>query len=459
MKKHNANNTLIINILNYISMKLIPLIGLILLMASCTDSDNQTESPRGFVRVTNGQFTINKEPYRFIGVNYWYGMYLGAEGNESGRERLVRELNELQALGVNNLRIQASSEGDSLSLFGVKPALQDSLGNLDEKLLVGLDFLLAQMAERNMYAVLVLNNYWPWTGGMAQYNKWYGGGEIPYPNETGESWGKYMSYTSEFIKNEEANDAYKAFIKKLVIRKNTLTGTVYKNDPTIMAWQLANEPRGGSSEEDREIFINWLGETAEYIKDLDKKHLVSVGSEGIVGHLLNADDYFQAHKSKYIDYLTLHLWPETWQMYDKFKPEESFEFAKDTCEKYLLAHLEMAKKLNKPAVLEEFGLARDNGAYSPDSAIIWRNKFFEWIFAYYAENSENYKHFAGINIWGWSGEGRPAEPGAAWKTGDVLIGDPPHEPQGIFAIYNSDMLSLQLIANANRQIGFKPKKE
>lgn len=36
--------------------------------------------------------------------------------------------------------------------------------------------------------------------------------------------------------------AFKTYVKKIVNRRNSITGVLYRNDPTIMAWDLANEP-------------------------------------------------------------------------------------------------------------------------------------------------------------------------------------------------------------------------
>lgn len=32
------------------------------------------------------------------------------------------------------------------------------------------------------------------------------------------------------------------YVKKIVNRRNSITGVLYRDDPTIMAWDLANEP-------------------------------------------------------------------------------------------------------------------------------------------------------------------------------------------------------------------------
>jgi endo-1,4-beta-mannosidase len=36
--------------------------------------------------------------------------------------------------------------------------------------------------------------------------------------------------------------AYKNYVRSIVTRRNSVTGRIYKDDPTIMAWDLANEP-------------------------------------------------------------------------------------------------------------------------------------------------------------------------------------------------------------------------
>ena len=41
----------------------------------------------------------------------------------------------------------------------------------------------------------------------------------------------------------QAFSLYKGYLKKVATRINTFTGVAYKNDPTIFAWDLLNEPR------------------------------------------------------------------------------------------------------------------------------------------------------------------------------------------------------------------------
>ena len=150
----------------------------------------------------------------------------------------------VKALGITNLRVLAASEGPADQPWRVQPALQTAPGVYDEALLEGLDVLLAEMAARDMTAVLVLNNFFQWSGGMAQYVSWATGTPIPYPNAGEHTWDAFQMYAAQFYANEDAMRMADDLIRHLVLRTNTVTGQAYREDPTIMAWQLGNEPRG-----------------------------------------------------------------------------------------------------------------------------------------------------------------------------------------------------------------------
>jgi len=178
--------------------------------------------------------------------------------------------------------------------------------------------------KRDMTAIMVLNNYWPWSGGMAKYVEWYTHTPIPFPsNEVPDSWSLYMSYAARFYEVDSATSYFRKHIARVINRQNLYNGISYKYDPTIMAWQLANEPRGGKTDEQKEIFRSWLHETARYIKSIDSSHLVSTGSEGSVGHHMSLAEFELAHSSPYIDYLTIHIWPQNWQWYDPAQHDSS----------------------------------------------------------------------------------------------------------------------------------------
>ncbi len=139
----------------------------------------------GFVTVKGKHFVLDGKPYYFAGANLWYGMYLGSPGNTGDRARLTKELDQLAAQGMLNLRVLAISEASTLKR-AVTPAVLQSPGKVDETLWKGLDFLLDEMAKRDMKAVLYVNNFWQWSGGMSQYVAWFNGKPVLDPDVTGD---------------------------------------------------------------------------------------------------------------------------------------------------------------------------------------------------------------------------------------------------------------------------------
>src|SRR5437763_4460143 len=192
-----------------------------------------------FVAVQDAHFVRNGQPYVVSGANFWYGGYLGAPNSVGQRARLVQELDRLKALGVNNVRVLAVSEQTDMP-SAVRPATTRKPGDYDETLLQGLDFLMAELAKRDMTAVLYLNNFWQWSGGMTQYLNWFDGTPPHDPNLTHDYDG-FMKQTAAFYRHAAAQAEYRNVIGKIVKRVNTFTGKPYSDDPAIMAWQLANE--------------------------------------------------------------------------------------------------------------------------------------------------------------------------------------------------------------------------
>ena len=238
-------------------------------------------------------------PYRFLGTNMWYAMHLGA----SDPPRLLRELDRLRALGVRNVRALAASEGpDSESWFArerehvmpglsdlfslgqqptpwrVVPSLQPSPGEYNDAVLRGLDTFVSAVAQRNMTCVLMLGNMWPWSGGFAQYVAWSEGSPIPYmPPEPGGDWDRFQRYAAKFYADADAQAAFLSHTRMMLTRTNALTGVRYADEPAIMGWQLANEPRPM-----RQVgaFRRWLDSSTGLIRSLAPLQLISIGSEG-----------------------------------------------------------------------------------------------------------------------------------------------------------------------------------
>nr|WP_324259873.1 mannanase [Cellvibrio fontiphilus] len=410
----------------------------------------QPNAQQNFVRVKGGQFERRGKPYVITGVNMWYAAYLGAPNAVGDRARLVKELDNLQSMGVNNLRVLAVSEESEIN-SAVKPAVTKGFGNYDEELLQGLDYLLVELAKRDMTLVLYFNNFWQWSGGMTQYMSWIDGEPVQDPNVTQE-WEKFMAKSASFYRSEKAQQEYHNTIKKIITRVNSINGKPYADDATIMSWQLANEPRPGNSQttaEEKKIYVDWVHATAAYIKSLDAHHLVSSGSEGEMGSVNDMQVFIDAHASPDIDYLTYHMWIRNWSWFDKTKPAETWPSAWEKARQYMLAHIDVAKQLNKPLVLEEFGLDRDMGSYAIDSTTEYRDRYFRGVFELLLTSIKQDEPSAGYNIWAWNGYGRTTRANYWWQEGDDFMGDPPQEEQGMYGVFDTDVSTIAIIREFN----------
>jgi len=290
---------------------LVSLLGLI----ACQKKDTQQE--KAFVRVVGDHFMIGNKSYRYIGANFWQGAYLGADIIPGGKERLKRELDLMKKDGILNLRIMASCEKSDVDQ-SVRPAFQDAPGVYNDTLFSGLDFLLSEMGKRDMHAIMVMNNYWTWSGGMPQYVNWSTGKPIPDPLKTGD-WNGFMAYSASFYQDSVAKHMSREYMKHVINRTNSITGVPYKEDPTIMTWELANEPRPNpNSIKDTTLlkyFYDWVDNTATFIHELAPKQLVTTGSEGAAGTLLQKNIFVKEQQPASIDYITIHIWPKNWGWY------------------------------------------------------------------------------------------------------------------------------------------------
>lgn len=397
-----------------------------------------------FIKVNGTHFSLAGKPYYFLGTNLWYGCYLGSRGETGNRGRLKKELDLLTSLGIKNLRILAASE-DSEIKNSLKPAIQIERGIYNEDLLEGLDFLLNEMQKRNMYAVVFLNNYWEWSGGMAQYNSWSNLEKVADPEDQKVGWGEFMRRSATFYRNEKANRYYREFIKMLITRKNKFNDLYYYEDPTIMAWQLANEPRPWGDSMEVEYYYDWVNSTAKFIHTIDPNHLVTTGNEGLMGSLGSEEYYIKAHKSKYIDYMTFHLWAKNWGWFDAKNIDSTYPSTKQKAIDYIVKHFQFARIVGKPLTLEEFGMARDDEVFVPGSPSTARDDYFKTIFELTYDSAATGAPIAGTNFWTWGGYGRAEHKDFIWQKGDSFTGDPPQEAQGLNSVFDTDTSTLELL--------------
>lgn len=390
--------------------------------ANAPATDNGTAPVHaGVVHVEAGKFVVDDAPHRVVGANFWAGMNLGSAGAGGDRARLRRELDRLAALGVNNLRIMAASEGPNGAPYRVAPALMPRPGEYDLAVFEGLDVLLAECASRGLRVVMVLNNFWEWSGGMAQYVAWAEGTPIPYPAK--HVWTDFTAYATRFYACASCQTWYRDHVRTVVSRINTINGRAYREDPTIFAWQLANEPRYYPAE--------WIDETAAFIRSLGVAQMISTGSEGRIG-----GPFVDTHDGPNIDYATAHLWPQNWQWYD---PQRIDTFASGlaTSLAYVDEHTQASRELGKPLIIEEYGLARDTDAgvdpFDPRAPVRLRDRFYDAVLEAVEQSVAAGDALQGQAFWAWGGEARPPGP---W------LGDPPHEKPGWYSVYDKDSSTL-----------------
>jgi mannan endo-1,4-beta-mannosidase len=404
---------------------------------------------RPFITAQEGQLFHDQQPYRYIGMNYWYGMFLAADTSRAAQTRLSQELDQLEAIGVKNLRIMAAAEGPKDAPWRVQPALQNTPGQLDETLLAGLDRLICEAEARKMTLVLVLNNFFHWSGGMAQYVSWADDTAIPYPHDPAHSWDDFQKYSASFYSNPKAKALFRDFIEKLVNRQNPLNELPYHSDPTIMAWQIANEPRGFGNTKD---YLQWVQETAEFLQVLTPHQLVSLGGEGKTSDKRADTQFEKIANIAALDYLTAHIWVENWSWYLPQNPGSTYTSAVQKANAYFEEHTTIANRVGKPIVFEEFGISRDLGHFNPHAKTQYRDQYFQHLFDLLMTKYSTGQNVSGMNLWSYSGIGLPENAGNYWTNKQPFTGDPPHEKQGWYSIYSHDTSTLQLIKQYNQII-------
>ncbi len=411
---------------------------------------NDKQHSSNFVTTHDGKFYRGESEYKFIGANFWYGAVLASEGQGGNRERLQKELDLMQEVGITNVRVLASGEGTDTVASHVVPVLQPEPGVYNDTILRGLDYLLAELEKREMTAVLFLNNSWEWSGGYGAYLEWAGCGPVPDWSD----WNVAQAYHCQFVKNDKAKEMAENHVRFIVSRTNTITGKPYSESPAIMAWELANEPRAFARDSlTKACFAEWIESQAKLIKSLDSNHLVTTGSEGIVGCEEDPELFRQIHAFPEIDYVCIHIWPYNWHWLGPASGPLEVGLAQNgerstitnlvnACQNttaYLDDCWEAVKDLGKPLVLEEFGYPRDGYLIEPGSPCLGRDGYYAHVFSLLNKGDK----LSGCCFWAWGGYAQPQH--RRWQRWDDYVGDPSQEEQGLNAVFACDTMTLNVI--------------
>jgi mannan endo-1,4-beta-mannosidase len=274
---------------------------------------------------------------------------------------------------------------------------------------------------------------------------------VPKEQETRKlTWDEQRDIVSKFYACVPCKAAYDEQVNLILNRTNKFSKKRYIEDPTIMAWELANEPRPmrPASNDD---YKKWIADTAAMIKAKDKNHLVCIGHEGWIG-TEGVGLFEEIHADKNIDYLTIHIWAKNWNWFRNGKLKEDFSNASKKAIDYISEHHAVAEKLDKPLVIEEFGLPRDGQSFDIASSTALRDEYYDKFFSLLAESAKSNGYLAGANFWAFGGTARPIKGQLFWKKGDDLMGDPPMEEQGLNTVFDSDKTTWAIINKYSKSL-------
>ncbi len=293
-------------------------------------------------------------------------------------ESMIDEvLNDAKAMGLNTIRLFASCDGDDKDGYCFqgkgtrwRPTEQGA-GVYDEATFRKLDYVIARAGELGIRLILTLANQWDDNfGGMRQYVNWlWTADENQIPQDLRQAWLRdinvnalstetekafYQRYHDIFYTHPQTRAWYQAYVQYVLNRVNTYTGVAYKNDPAILMWELANEPRAESDPSGQTLHA-WIADMAAFVKAQDPNHLLSTGEEGWYCDPARGQenwrynctlgvDFVRDHRIAGIDACSFHLYPD------------GYGLTEDQAKAWILEHVEDCRRLvGKPVYLGEYG--------------------------------------------------------------------------------------------------------
>ncbi|GAB7331897.1 hypothetical protein MBLNU13_g03828t1 [Cladosporium sp. NU13] len=296
---------------------------------------------KGFVTTSGTKFKLDGKDFYFAGSNAYYFPFNNNQADvELGLTAAKKAgLNVFRTWGFNDKNVTYVPEGlpqyGGEGAGGTEVIFQRWANGKSTIDVSAFDKVVNAATKTGIKLVVALTNNWADYGGMDVYTVNLGG-----------------KYHDDFYRLPEIKKAFKRYVKAVVTR--------YKDNPTIFAWELANEARCGadgvrnlprSENCTPDLITAWYDEMSTYIKSLDKNHLVTTGSEG--GFNIESDDWayngadgsdFDAElKLKNIDFGTFHSYPDWWSK----TVDWTVQWIKD--------HGKSMRAIKKPVVHEEYG--------------------------------------------------------------------------------------------------------
>ncbi len=207
--------------------------------------------------------------------------------------------------------------------------------------------------------------------------------------------------------HRESIDSYRRFIEEVLARKNTVNGRIYRDDSTVLAWDIANEPDYAGLT-DREI-QDWIRQIAAVTRRADPNTPVTLGINTI-GEDFRLYDVLNVPE---LDFMSFHLY-HYWQ--GPYRPTSIPAYLDK-----LISRINKFRAFGKPVVLEEFGFSSETSVLldiksSPQG---WE----QYIDLYRQAFDTAYsKGVSGILFWGWSPPGVSNLP-VFWATAEHSADD------------------------------------
>jgi mannan endo-1,4-beta-mannosidase len=305
-----------------------------------------------FVRVTGHELTLERQPFHFVGAN------MAIMHGPKNREAAEAVLQGAAKDGVHVGRVWAFGESDADAPGWLRDSFLFRAGP-DGWVEAGpkhLDRVIAAAGRAGVKLIVTLANNWGDYGGVPRYLRWAGvRTEGVYGAE------------DRFYSDPKMKAWYRAHLDRLLKRRNAVTGVPYRDDPTILAWELMNESTVSSSA-GADARRAWIAEMAGAIHELDHHHLVTPGVS-VYRTESERRDWLAVCKLPEVDFCDAHIYPE-----DLLKNRDTALLEAALDDVVQLAH----HVAGKPLVLGEFGIhGDDDGNWDHQTRGYWMGRILE----------------------------------------------------------------------------------
>jgi mannan endo-1,4-beta-mannosidase len=317
-----------------------------------------------FVQTDGPRLVIDGLPFRFVGANVAL-MY-----RDDDRARMPETLQQAARIGIKVVRVWASGEGgpDDVKPIGLDRndwprthSFRSKPDQWNEDELVFLDRVLVEAGRNGLRVQLCLVNWWRDTGGVTQYLRWAG---IDGADDDKFPFGINNEKAMLFYTNETARRLYRQHVEKIATRRNSISGILYRDDPTIFGYELMNEAQclTGRWPERRA----WMAEMSSYLKSLDPDHLIAPGEWGYRS-AAERREWLIDHSLPNIDFCDVHIYPRPDTDLVVYSPKALGEFINN--------RVAAAFSIKKPLVFGEFGMSSDG--YKGSTQVEWYRAYFD----------------------------------------------------------------------------------